>query len=140
MEEYLRQNYYLFKRKLFELKGTLQKGEPSFFPENELLTDKKHLKFWHQRGVWLEYTSKLEFQTFEVWANQFAPAKIRFGYNRPDGRLSVSLEELSVPMPVPPQVSAPQAQAQQDEEMNNLNYSFGRFTIIIQNSNVTIHN
>ena len=136
MEEYLRQNYYLFKRKLFEIKGTLQKGEPSFFPENELLTDKKHLKFWQKNGVWLEYTSKLEFQTFEVWANQFAPAKIRFGYNRPDGHLSISLEELSVPPAPQPALQA----AQQDEEMNNLNYSFGRFTIIIQNSNVTIHN
>lgn len=136
MEQYLRENFHLFKRKLFEITGTLQKGEPSFFPENELLTNKKHLKFWHQRGVWLDYTSKLEFQTFEEWANQFAPAKIRFGYNRPEGHLSVSLEELSVPPAPQPQ---PQP-AQQDEEMNNLNYSFGRFTIIIQNSNVTIHN
>lgn len=133
MEEYLRQNYYLFKRKLYEITGTLQKGEPCFFPENELLTNKKHLKFYAKKGVWLDYTSKLEFQTFEEWANQFTPAKIRFGYNRPDGHLSVSLEELSVPQAVP------QAQAQ-DEEMSNLNYSFGRFTIIIQNSNVTIHN
>jgi hypothetical protein len=138
MEQYLRENFHLFKRKLFEITGTLQKGEPSFFPENELLTDKKHLKFYAKKGVWLDYTSKLEFQTFEVWANQFAPAKIRFGYNRAEGHLSVSLEELSVPMPMPmpPQVSA----LQQDEEMNNLNYSFGRFTIIIQNSTVTIHN
>ena len=134
MEEYLRQNYYLFKRKLYEITGTLQKGEPCFFPENELLTDKKHLKFYAKKGVWLEYTSKLEFPTFEVWANQFTPAKIRFGYNRSDGHLSVSLEELSVPQ-------AQQAQpSQQDEEMNDLNYSFGRFSIIIQNSNVTIYN
>jgi hypothetical protein len=139
MEEYLRQNYYLFKRKLYEITGTLQKGEPCFFPENEVLTDKKHLKFYAKKGVWLEYTSKLEFPTFEVWANQFTPAKIRFGYNRPDGHLSVSLEELSVPQPQAQPQQAQQAQ-QQDEEMNNLNYSFGRFTIIIQNSNVTIHN